>query len=399
MKIIAIGDTSSTNFGDPILTNCTKYIYQDVASSIEQGSQCYTFDIVGRKPKTYESRTKATLLKSPKSNISPLPNKFLRGIIKELQLIYRWYRTDKKCFLTRFEKGIGNDVDLIVIAGGALLSSSLIYALRLSAIITFASNHQLPVVFSSVGVEKSVNFLTGRIFKKMLKSPCIKAFSTRDNVDVVKTLTDNTDFHVQTPDPGIFASETYNICKNNKSKVIGIGVISYAAYLSVAKNEPRVYDLTENDLLEFWAQIIRELELRGVEWKIFTNGGSADYQEALKLVQYIGCGYEKLCCLPETPKDLVNTISSFKAILCHRLHAFIIASSLSVPAVPVIWSNKVVSFAEMTGTSYYWPSIENAKQISKCLCSEDMSRINTVKSDSLKQRMRNRVYEILNLDK
>ena len=51
-----------------------------------------------------------------------------------------------------------------------------------------------------------------------------------------------------------------------------------------------------------------------------------------------------LCPAPETPRELVELIASFRSIIGFRLHSHIIAASLDIPSVALVWDQKLPSF-------------------------------------------------------
>jgi hypothetical protein len=47
---------------------------------------------------------------------------------------------------------------------------------------------------------------------------------------------------------------------------------------------------------------------------------------------------------PKHPKELAKTISGFRALISHRLHANIIAHSYAIPTVGLKWDAKILSY-------------------------------------------------------
>ncbi len=91
--------------------------------------------------------------------------------------------------------------------------------------------------------------------------------------------------------------------------------------------------------MEFWKGIIQLLEEKHLEWTLFTNGDTYDELFAREVLEAVGHG-EKL----PTPKDsvqLVQNISSFQGIIAGRMHSNIIAYSLGIPSVGMIWNQKL----------------------------------------------------------
>ena len=104
---------------------------------------------------------------------------------------------------------------------------------------------------------------------------------------------------------------------------------------------------------------------------------------ALRLVEYLGIDRECLLPLAQTPEELVSQLSQFRYVIAHRLHACIISTSLQIPIIPIVWSDKIQVFANMIKNKYaVWPS-KDAKVDVKNL-SIDLERIKTLKKESQK---------------
>ena len=375
--IIVVGDTSSTNLGDPILTHCCEYLVRQALG--EAKTVIEVFDIAGRKPTNNVTPTKSI------SIVAQHAPSFLSDTLNTLKLdakaLIKWYIKDKDDFLRRLSRHKLQGTTFII-AGGALISSSLFYALRLNAIVDIAKRNNGRVIFNAVGIEKTIrNFgLAKYVVRHYLKQKEVVAFCTRDHVEDVPYVTSRKEFCHQTPDPGLFASEAYNI-KRTDTGTVGISVISYNAYLSVMQNDKRVREITPDSLIDFWSSIIKNLQENGIPFKILTNGGDADYNMALRLVERLDIDRECLLPLARMPEELVSQISQFKYVVAHRLHACIISTSLQIPIIPVVWSDKIQVFANMINNKYaVWPS-KDAKVDVKNL-SIDLERIKALKNES-----------------
>lgn len=368
MDIVIIGDLSSTNLGDPILTLSTGFeIKEAIQNDLEL--EIELFDIADRKA-TNIIQTSSI---APTPNIKPKSQAYWQANIKS---IIKWIVCDRKAFYARLKKLEKRSNVIFCIAGGALISKSVFYGLRLNAVIEFAKKNNCNVVFNSIGIEKqSTRNISFWLAKKYINRRNVIAFATRDHLEELKKLTKRQNFFNVISDPGIFAAECFGITKKC-SDVVGIGVISEQAYKSVAGEEKMaqyvVNGYGEGGLIEFWLLIIEYLEKRQIKWKVFTNGGMADYELALKLIERGGYAIEeKLVERPVTPQMLVEQISSFKMVMAHRLHALIIASSLKIPVIAITWSDKVVKYSEKIGNPFvFWPETKAAIVVAKLLAGE-----------------------------
>lgn len=387
--IIVIGDNSSTNLGDPILTQSTKYIIDKLVE--KQDCEVSIFDIAGR----VFQRTDASLKISPLNISKRYSRREIRftNMLADFKSIVGWYIREKTDFVNRLERitpaHSNKDHVTFVIAGGALISSSLFYAFRINTIVKLAKRYKNSrIVFNGVGIEKSIHNsgLAKFIVRHYLQQPQVVAFSTRDHIEDVSFITSRNDFRVQLPDSGLFASEAFGIAKK-ESELIGLSVISYQAYQSIMLNDLRAQEFTPNDLLSFWVTILKGLISNGKRFKILTNGGLKDYEMALRLCEHMNLAVDDyLLPLANEPKMLIQQLSQFKLIIAHRLHALIVSTSLLIPTIPVIWSDKVRAFADMIhNNNCGWPSQQFAKDIIEYLLDSDYEYLNRI--DSLKQNV------------
>ncbi len=85
---------------------------------------------------------------------------------------------------------------------------------------------------------------------------------------------------------------------------------------------------------------------------LFTNGQTDDYVFAQSVVEEMSTStMRKLPVLMERalePEALISQIAQCQAIVAHRLHANIIAYSLGIPSVDLIWDQEVEEFGKIT---------------------------------------------------
>ena len=375
MNIIVIGDVSSTNLGDPILTYSTEHIIKQICQ--DKGIddvKTKIFDLADRSIKYVPTSEKMREICTDSAVTAPTKKSVTRTYRTiNIRTKIKWLIKDRKKFRNRLENHIDrNDDNLFVIAGGALLSRSLYYSLRIAEVIQIAEKHGYKVIFNAVGIEKCSGKSSSRkLIQSFLKKDVIIGFSTRDSKESVYSLTAKNSFFNQVPDPGIWSSEAFGVSKT-ESETVGIGTISAEAYTSVVPEDKRAESVNCEALFAFWKAIIDELESRDIPWKLFTNGGAKDCQMAFTFLKRNGYSIEEHLVPPaDDPRKLVEQIAQFKSVVAHRLHALIIASSLGIPVVPVVWSNKVVNFSKLINNqSYIWPTIENGKKAAKLLTRE-----------------------------
>ncbi len=394
MNVIVVGDFSSTNLGDPILTKSALYIVNELKAECDYIKETSIFDIAGRPEQKIPLSEKLKEVKHSSESSDKRKKDIKKSYSKSnIKAFIKWCIKDKKIFEARLRKLMSpQDTNVFVIAGGALLSRSLFYALRLNHIVKTAEKCNGKVIFNAVGIEKCPSTSVSRMYaRKFLASKSVVGCSTRDQVEEISSLVKNKDFVVRTPDPGIFAAEAFGV-KKQESDVVGIGAISLEAYKSVVFEDERADSITADDLFNFWYGITSRLDEVGQSWKMFTNGGPKDCQMAYTFLKKYNYDIDEHLVLPaEAPEELVEQISQFKAVAAHRLHALIIASSLYIPVVPFVWSDKVVKFSESIKINdYFWPDVNKCQKIADILCCE--SDIGTFSQNILNSKKRSKEF-------
>lgn len=138
------------------------------------------------------------------------------------------------------------------------------------------------------------------------------------------------------------------------SNTIGIGLIRSAIFMANGLNIDR------NFLGKLYRDIVLELDKKGYSWEFFTNGLPADKELKSVINQYlIQEGESCYIKIPKTGGELVSTISRYKGIIAARLHASIIAFSLGIPAIGLVWNQKSVFFGTEIGHSERFIPHEN----------------------------------------
>lgn len=238
-------------------------------------------------------------------------------------------------------------VDAIIFAGGGIIKYKYEkYHEILPEILEVAQDKNIPVYFNSVGVE-GYNGDDERCqrLKKAINYPCVKGFGIRDDYALFCEKYIENSLARVTPlfDPAVFCKNTYkNIVTQKKSDYIGLGIAREGLFID---NE--IPSIDRAFLMDFWKNLVTELESRGMKWKIFTNGAKMDEKFAEEILDYIGHG-EKVP-TPLGSQELVSNIRQFRAVIACRLHSNIIAYSLEIPSIGLVWNDKLTLWGEKIG--------------------------------------------------
>ena len=303
IKVLIAGLMQSTNLGDGVISDCVKYLLRKCAKE----------------------------------------NK-----IKNLTIITRDIRRQT----SRKDIATVRNSDMVIFPGGGLIKyrvEKLPFAME--KYIFPAEHYGVPVYLNSVGVEGyDEQDEKCRLLCDMLSCHCIKGVTCRDYADFLNTYyLQNELKSIRVSDPAIWAADVYGISKDPCSQIIGLGVGRAGLFTDYGT------DFSKDEQLALWKEIIDELDSKGIRWKLFTNGLKADEDFLLELSEYIGradelreISVEK----PETPVELVETISGFKGVIALRMHANIVACALDIPCVGLVWNDKMSAFAQNIGVPH-----------------------------------------------
>lgn len=317
-KIVFAGLYNELNYGDPILANCTEWLclqngnYSDVCRiAIDQLSYNFCEKILARI-------------------IWRIPLKKIR----ERALYFFNYRNFKKIY----QKELRQASIVVVVGGGLIKFKNQFFGASLAALLDVANDVYVPVVFNSVGVEGYDSSWRCQFLKKMLQKKSLKYISTRDDLSLLSEMYFNGSPQIPcklTADSAVWAAECYGVKKDVSSSKIGIGTCREKLF------EDYGYPISSDELLAFYEDLV--IRLKSIyDVEIFTNGLPQDNIFAFKLQKKLmNRGLNVSVKIPKNAKDLVSIISSFKAIIAARLHACIVAYSLNIPAIGLVWNEKL----------------------------------------------------------
>ncbi len=258
----------------------------------------------------------------------------------------------RKCDILRysiFSRDLGQIqyVDAVIFAGGILKVTNENFWLYIPELIREADKWNIPVFLSAIGVEKYYPDDPNSVeLKAALNLPCVKGISVRDDIETLKRdYITSPDVRVTSVfDPAVWCKQTYrNVLQNvTKQERIGLGIVRWNLFEDYGNPQ-----ITKQYQLDFWKDVASELETRGIQWALFTNGDTHDEQFAAEVLEYIGHG-EKLP-IPLNAEELVKNIASFKGVIAGRMHSNIVAYALGIPSIGLRWNRKLEFWGEKTG--------------------------------------------------
>lgn len=366
MKIVLCGLTSDKNVGEHLVVDSCKWLYDRL---IKEDNEFCCLDFYARTNSNTSKYINDAIfdLKIVK-NVNSILKKCdknlpaLSGLIN--YCVWHLDKSNRNRYLKYYEQKI-KGADLIIFAGGGVIEATSVhsYCFPIYEIVKIAERENIPVIFNAVGlVGKCKKFdLRSITMKKALNSRMVKMISVRDGIKEMNRNYLKYRKAYKVADTAVWSSQVYKIKKDEKANIIGLGVIRSDCY---SDYNMKFY---EEDLINLWCNIIKELESKNYKWKIFVNGLDVDYKVALKILNRLKIKNidEYLCKKTSDGAEFVQMLSSFKAIVVHRLHSCIAAYSLGIPAIALSWNDKVDFFMNEIGYPNRSITLEkhNAKHI------------------------------------
>lgn len=332
MRVLVLGVYYDGNLGDAVICDCVatriKYHFKD--------AQIDVCDLLDRHEFIKQSETPLDQMRK---------RRWRRKFREWATMYFHWDKELKneqnklECNLKHIQNICEQPYDIVVFAGGQIFMDA--FALFIGSYIQGFSRKKTPVIFNACGTGPTFSRNIRKCLSNALLNPCVKCISSRDDVEIIKKYyLHDKKAAVPTYDPALWVQDVYGVVKNSDSNTVGLGMMF-------------LYNENIKNVIRFWIRMIRFLEKQKIPWKIFVNGDISDVtfaKRVLNSIPELTCPWETYFApVPENPRELVEVIASFKSIISFRLHSHIIASSLDIPTVALVWDNKLRFFFEKIG--------------------------------------------------
>ncbi len=339
LRIIIIGFYEDLNLGDPVICESCKYIVEKIFSELNQPVET---KLIGLAPPSGYTNHKIT--------------KFIRKRCGKARsnfyqlCTYIAFRI-AMCFPNALKKHYSEALegaDLVLFAGGGMLKyiSQDFWAFNY-CIEKYCSKHNIPIAFNAVGIEGyDKNNPICKVQEKIVNSKSTKFITTRDDIDSLKLFLKSSDDNLVVGDSALYSNEIYKLSK--KEDIIGLNTIRHGIF-----NINGFVEINQEILVNWYCEIIKRIEADGLKWQLFTNGLESDYNLAKEVLKKLEKEEttELLVPKPTTTQELLYTISKYKAVVCGRMHAAIISTSLDIPSIGLVWNEKLKWFAHHIGAT------------------------------------------------
>lgn len=326
LRIAVIGAFYSDNLGDGVICRCVAELLKRQFPEAEIEIR----DIRGRTEYPVLHVRMEGLAKARRRQM-------LREAAAKAHLIDK-IRVSEQSRFSEFEKRaeamFAKPCDIAVFAGGQLFMDR--YAVFVEKAVASLAAQNCRIYFNAVGLGPSLSASLRHRLSAALNNPCVRWISLRDGAEQFEKRYHPSLRAETVSDPALWTDEVYHVKKADHREVIGLGVIYPGSSVSPEKEK------------KAWLKLFRFLDGAGVKWTLFTNGGYSDYAYAQSvLASYEGRG--SLLPQPKNDAELVRQIAGLRGMISYRLHSHIIAASLGIPAVALVWDEKLVSFYRMMG--------------------------------------------------
>lgn len=331
-KICFVGLYNEHNMGDPVIAHCTEWLFTN-------GSDDYVIShIVLDDP---ERIIKYSLFYRIKSRL----RRFFKGSYSHKEYVDKVYS-----FAVDYYRRKVKRKNIVVLVGGGLIKYKYqLLGVETAALCKACELAGVPLIINAVGIEGyDGDNVICKLIEKSLCLSSLKYISTRDDIDTLKKDYLKCSLEVKcekVADPAVWADEVYKIIKDKSSRCIGIGIARDGLF------KDNGIDLDGETLLNLYKFVVFELVKRGHEVNLFTNGLFADNQMAYNLQNSLRLsGLDIPLHIPYKDVELVKILSMFRGVIATRLHSCIISYSLNIPAVGLVWNDKLSYFGNNIGS-------------------------------------------------
>ncbi len=186
-----------------------------------------------------------------------------------------------------------------------------------------------------------------------LREPSVRAISSRDGEPGVERL--RRDYGLDLPDisavgdPALWIPECYGIRRDpSVCGPVGVNLARRGLFACYGGGA----DVAT--LVAFYGALGRELDRRGLDWVLFSNGMEQDERFGRDLLAAHGWPAEKLLPRSRDVRGFVRRVGSFRAVFGLRLHSCLTAWALGVPVAGIDWEEKISRVAATLGVSRHF---------------------------------------------
>lgn len=330
-RICFVGLYDEFNMGDPVIAHCTEWLFTNDLSHVQ--IERLTLD----KP---DKTLKHSLFYKVKNKVRKLIGK---------EYTNEQFAEQVYAYAFRYFRERIKDCDLVILVGGGLIKYKYqMLGVETAALCNACEQEGKRLIINAVGIESyDENDKICQLISDALQKSAVKYISTRDDFTLLKEsylAGDKYSKCEKVADPAVWASESYGITRNQSSQLIGVGIGRAGLFRA---ND---VDVSGDEMKELYELIVKELMKRGYNVQLFTNGLLSDNRMAERVIDSLHRnGLQVTMRIPHNDRELVEILSSYKAVIATRLHSCIISYALDIPAIGLVWNKKLSFFGENIG--------------------------------------------------
>lgn len=343
MKVAIFNVGFSPNLGDGVIALC-------LTREIERrtGWQVVSIDLAGRRQFSDPGRGAARVAKLAALQMMP---RWLRDKAVE----YVLGRTIKKRLRPQW-RAMLSGARFVVFGGGQLFQDrDLNFPLKLAAAAAECEHYRLPLAVFAVGASPSQSIRGSELMRRLTGSSRVTYAAARDDQSRASLRQLGLDSKV-CRDPGLLAASLWPIAGRlpRTAKVVGLGLThpSLLAHHSSGGQSP-----SYEQAVGLYVAIVRCLRASGYDVLCFTNGAAEDERLLATLSRRMSDdnagGHVRFAPRCKSPSELAAMIGACDAVVAHRLHAAILAYAYRVPAIGLLWDDKLEAFFRSVGREAY----------------------------------------------
>ncbi len=332
-KICFVDLYDEENLGDPVIAYCAEWLFRQCMGDEQTRISHVSLSYVEKQDYTDPEMPFLWRIRRDRY--------IKKGWDKEVIKFNRLYA---QVMIRDYFKKTVRRPDMIILSGGGIIKFKYQKFWRsVPALLQYAEQKGIPVAMNAVGVEGyEEGYHKCLRIKEALHLPSLKYFSTRDDYDTAfyQYFEGNPQVPCKrVPDPAVWTAEAYGVSRQTDATTIGVGIARGKLFHSNG------IDVGPDQLKTLYRDVILLLTQKGYQVEVFTNGLAYDNDFSMEVIQslpQLKINYY----FPQTAEQLVRRIASYRAILATRLHASIIAFSFGIPAVGMVWNNKLRFWGE-----------------------------------------------------
>ena len=338
MKITIFGEKYSDNLGDGVISDCLVYAFASIDTSFIVSAH----DLSMREGFSFSHSVRSDVNSSS-----------LSILIRRFKKLIGWELVRSKEFKTMYCEVIKSS-DIVLIGGGQIfLDNELNFPVKIRALSKILNTFGISHAFVCCGVSGRMSFIGATIFKKVLTNRHVKSLIVRDLLSLKNA---KNILEYETPvfliDPAIITSNVYSVrgsVGESTVKKIGMNIMDFET-LSKCFG----YRVEKDAFYDIWVDLVHRFVEDGFTVVLHTNGASEDNYALSTVRKRIGQLSNVITMIPKSPKDLADIIASVNVLIAYRLHANIMAFSLGIPSVGVVWDEKVSEFSAISGRQDFY---------------------------------------------